>query len=105
MRNDQDDEAAIGRVLKGDTAAFVGIVTWWQGPLVNLAHRFCRERGVVEDLAQEAFLRAFRNLGSWHRILHVAVRLGDERVSGRDAAVQAGTGCARRRHGSGRKGG
>lgn len=67
MRNGQDDEAAIDRVLKGDAAAFAGIVTRWQGPLVNLAHRFCRERGMAEDMAQEAFLRAFRNLGSWRR--------------------------------------
>lgn len=65
MHNGQDDETDINRVLEGDTAAFAGIVARWQGPLVNLAYRFCRERGMAEDMAQEAFLRAFRNLGSW----------------------------------------
>jgi RNA polymerase sigma-70 factor, ECF subfamily len=62
-----EDQAAIDRVLKGDTAAFAVIVRHWQGPLVNLAYRFCRDRGRAEDMAQEAFLRAFRGLASWRR--------------------------------------
>lgn len=62
-----EDEAAIDRVLEGDTAAFSTVVERWQGPLVNLAYRFCRDRGRAEDMAQEAFLRAFRGLGSWRR--------------------------------------
>jgi RNA polymerase sigma-70 factor, ECF subfamily len=39
----------------------------WQGPLVNMAWRYCRDRGRAEDLAQEAFLRAWRGLGQWRR--------------------------------------
>lgn len=62
-----DDEAAIERVLGGDTAAIAAVVERWQGPLVNLAYRFCRDRARAEDMAQEAFLRAFRGLGSWRR--------------------------------------
>ncbi len=61
------DEIAIDRVLEGNTAAFSTIVERWQGPLVNLAYRFCRDHGRAEDMAQEAFLRAFRGLGSWRR--------------------------------------
>ena len=67
MSRDQDDEDAIDRVLGGDMAAFAVIVERWQGPLINLAYRFCRDRGRAEDMAQEAFLRAFRGLGSWRR--------------------------------------
>ena len=37
----------------------------WQGPLVNLAYRFCRDRARSEEMAQEAFLRAFRFLDRW----------------------------------------
>jgi len=62
-----EDEATVDRVLEGDTAAFAVIVSKWQGPLVNLAYRFCRDHARAEDMAQEAFLRAFKRLGSWRR--------------------------------------
>lgn len=58
-----DDQADVERVLAGDISAFEGIVRRWQGPLINLAYRFCRDRGRAEELAQEAFLRAYRALG------------------------------------------
>ena len=62
-----DDEAAVQLVLAGNTSAFEGLVRRWQGPLVNLAYRFCRDRSRAEELAQEAFLRAYRSLGCWRR--------------------------------------
>ena len=62
-----EDEAAVDRVLQGDLSAFDGIVQRWQGPIVNLAYRFCRDRGRAEEMAQEAFVRAFRGLGKWRR--------------------------------------
>jgi RNA polymerase sigma-70 factor (ECF subfamily) len=62
-----DDEAAVQKVLAGDIAAFEGLVRRWQGPLVNLAYRFCRDRGRAEEMAQEAFLRAYRSLDRWRR--------------------------------------
>lgn len=62
-----EDRADVERVLAGDPAAFEGIVRRWQKPLVNLAYRFCRDRGRAEDMAQEAFLRAFRALATWRR--------------------------------------
>ncbi len=37
----------------------------WQGPLVNMAWRYCRDRGRAEEMAQEAFLRVWRGLASW----------------------------------------
>ena len=62
-----DDQAAVEKVLAGDTSAFEALVRRWQGPLVNLAYRFCRDRGRAEDMAQEAFLRAYRALSTWRR--------------------------------------
>ncbi len=62
-----DDEAAVQKVLAGDIAAFEGLVRRWQGPLVNLAYRFCRDRSRAEEMAQEAFLRAYRSLNRWRR--------------------------------------
>jgi RNA polymerase sigma-70 factor (ECF subfamily) len=61
------DEEDVERVLSGDIEAFENIVRRWQGPLVNLAYRFCRDRSRAEDMAQEAFLRAYRALGSWRK--------------------------------------
>lgn len=60
-----EDRAVIASVLAGDTAAFGVLVRRWQGPLVNMAWRYCRDRGRAEEMAQEAFLRAYRNLGQW----------------------------------------
>jgi RNA polymerase sigma-70 factor (ECF subfamily) len=62
-----EDEADVAKVLAGDISAFEGIVRRWQRPLVNLAYRFCRDRGRAEDMAQEAFLRTYRALGQWRK--------------------------------------
>jgi RNA polymerase sigma-70 factor, ECF subfamily len=62
---DDPDRADVRRVLAGDADAFSGIVERWQRPLVNLAYRFCRRRDQAEDMAQEAFLRAFTRLHQW----------------------------------------
>jgi len=59
------DRNDVERVLAGDVRAFEGIVQRWQSPLVNMAWRYCRDRGRAEELAQEAFLRAWRGLASW----------------------------------------
>ncbi len=59
------DIAAVTRVLAGDAQAFEEIVRRWQGPLVNMAWRYCRDRGRAEEMAQEAFVRAWRGLSQW----------------------------------------
>lgn len=53
------------RVAAGDLSAFEGIVERWQHRLVNLAWRFCRDRAMAEDMAQEVFLKVYRSLGSF----------------------------------------
>jgi len=60
-----EDRETVRRVLSGDDHAFGRIVARWQGPLVSLAYRFARDHGRAEDLAQDAFLRVYRTLGSW----------------------------------------
>jgi RNA polymerase sigma-70 factor, ECF subfamily len=62
-----EDQSAVEKVLAGDVSAFEGIVQRWQGPLINLAYRFCHDRGRAEEMAQEAFLRAYRALAQWHK--------------------------------------
>lgn len=53
------------RVVAGDLSAFEGIVQRWQHRLVNLAWRFCRDRAMAEDMAQEVFIKVYRSLGSF----------------------------------------
>jgi RNA polymerase sigma-70 factor (ECF subfamily) len=65
--NAAEDLADVERVVAGDARAFEGIVRRWQGPLVNMAWRYCRDRGRAEELAQEAFVKAWRGLKSWRR--------------------------------------
>lgn len=62
-----DDQADVEKVLAGEVSAFEGIVRRWQGPLINLAYRFCHDRARAEELAQEAFLRAYRGLSQWRK--------------------------------------
>jgi RNA polymerase sigma-70 factor (ECF subfamily) len=59
------DRADVARVRTGDVEGFSGIVRRWQTPLINLAYRFCGDRGRAEEMAQEAFLRAYRGLDGY----------------------------------------
>lgn len=52
----------VGRVRAGDPSGFDGIVRRWQGPLINLAWRFVRDRARAEELAQDAFVQVYRQL-------------------------------------------
>jgi RNA polymerase sigma-70 factor, ECF subfamily len=63
----EQDAADVSRVLLGNVAAFEDIVRRWQGPLVNMAWRYCRDRSRAEELAQDALVRAWRGLASWRR--------------------------------------
>lgn len=65
MGSADEDEGDVARVVAGDLAAFEGIVRRWQGRLVGLAWRFCRDRAAAEDMAQEAFVKAYRSLASF----------------------------------------
>jgi len=63
--NADADASDVASVLRGDTSAFERIVRRWQGPLLTLAFRFCRNHHRAEEMAQEAFVKAYRGLSSW----------------------------------------
>ncbi len=67
LRGADADLADVELVLAGEVNAFEGIVRRWQGPLVNMAWRYCRDRGRAEEMAQEALVRAWRGLKQWRR--------------------------------------
>lgn len=53
------------RAKQGDTEAFSCLVSKHQHLVCNLAYRFMRDNVSAEDMAQEAFLKAFRMLGGF----------------------------------------
>lgn len=62
-----NDEALIGRCLSGDIEAFEGLVAAYQKPVYNLALRATGNAEDAMDVAQEAFLKAFRSLPTFRR--------------------------------------
>jgi RNA polymerase sigma-70 factor (ECF subfamily) len=67
QKSSADDLNDVASMLAGNVQAFEGIVRRWQGPLVNMAWRYCRDRARAEEMAQEAFIRAWRGLAQWRR--------------------------------------
>jgi len=60
-----DDIQLVQRAKDGDTAAFSELVRRHQDEAYTLAYRFMRDSALAEDMAQEAFLKAFRLLQSY----------------------------------------
>ena len=55
----------IERLRNGDTAAFERLVAERSGEVYGLLYRLTESREEAKDLAQETFLRAFQNIGSF----------------------------------------
>jgi len=64
---DPVEVALVEQILAGDHESFAAIVARFEAPLVTLAWRYTHDRARAEELAQEAFLRVWRNLGSWRK--------------------------------------
>ncbi|NOZ21130.1 MAG: sigma-70 family RNA polymerase sigma factor [Planctomycetes bacterium] len=65
MTPEDPAKQVILKARDGDRDAFGEIVTHYQRLVYNLAFRMCRDRAEAWDMAQEAFLRTFRNLGKY----------------------------------------
>jgi RNA polymerase sigma-70 factor (ECF subfamily) len=62
-----DEDPIIGRCLEGDGEAFEMLVNRFQPGVLSLAWGMLGNREEAEDAAQEAFVRAFKNLGDFDR--------------------------------------
>lgn len=60
-----DDETLVQRSLSGDTEAFGELVGRYERPLFNAALRVLRDREDARDATQNAFVKAWRNLGQF----------------------------------------
>jgi len=95
---DGNDGVLVGRVLAGDQAAFNVLAHRWQKPLYNFAYRYTGQVEEAEDVCQEAFSRAFSQLGrlkdpdrfgSW--LTTIAYRLCQDRGRRRGRRVEVST--------------
>jgi RNA polymerase sigma-70 factor (ECF subfamily) len=59
------DAELVRQALGGSQAAYHTLVTRYATPAVNLATRMVHDRALAEDLAQEAFVRAFEHLATY----------------------------------------
>jgi RNA polymerase sigma-70 factor, ECF subfamily len=112
-RDDPIGRAAVAAVLGGDRDAFRVLVERDSVPVVRACHRILGDLHEAEDVAQEAFVTAFRSLSTWRGdgpfgawLTRIAVRLALRQVGrrrpvawidplGPEAAGHASTGADR----------
>jgi RNA polymerase sigma-70 factor, ECF subfamily len=61
----EDENALIEQAQNGDRNAFGDLVSRCYPGVVRVVYRLCGDAGLAEDMAQEAFLRAWINLPSY----------------------------------------
>ncbi len=57
------DQALVERVQAGDKAAFDVLVQKYQSKIIQLANRYVHDQDEAMDIAQEAFIKAYKALG------------------------------------------
>ncbi len=65
MTTEQSDLALVERVQRGDRSAFDVLVLRYQQKVLKLIMRYVRDVMEAEDIAQEAFIKAYRALPSF----------------------------------------
>ncbi len=65
MGDREVDQQLVERAQRGETVAFELLVEKYQRKLLRLLSRFIRDSSEVEDVAQEAFIKAYRALPSF----------------------------------------
>ncbi len=56
------DRLFVEKVLSGNTSAFAYFVNTYQSMAINIAYRICENMQDAEDVVQESFVKAYKNL-------------------------------------------
>jgi len=62
-----EDERLISGLQAGEERAYERLIERFQNPVYNLAWRLLNDPADANDVAQEVFLKVFRNIGSFRR--------------------------------------
>jgi RNA polymerase sigma-70 factor (ECF subfamily) len=62
---DVNDDALVVQTRQGDSAAFEALIRLHQRMIFSLAYRMTGSAADAEDLTQETFIRAYRQIGSY----------------------------------------
>lgn len=98
VHSEAEEGAVIAAALSGDREAFAALVTRYQEVTFRAAYLIVRDSAAAEDVAQEAFVRAYRSLASFNPgepfrpwLLRIATNLAlnDVRARGRRAGLVA----------------
>ncbi|HSH48391.1 MAG TPA: RNA polymerase sigma factor RpoE [Halomonas sp.] len=65
MENRETDQQLVERARNGDTRAFDLLVKKYQHKIIGLIGRYVHDHSEVQDVAQEAFIKAYRALGKF----------------------------------------
>ena len=60
----KSDAEIVAEVLAGSTESYAELVDRWQKPAVGVAARILHDEHLAEDIAQDAFVKAYEKLGS-----------------------------------------
>ncbi len=95
------DRAIVAAVLAGDRDAFRRLVERESTTVVRVCHRILGDAAEAEDVAQEAFVTAYRSLAGWRGegpfgawLARIAVRLALRQVGRRGTVVWRDPGSA-----------
>ena len=65
QRRAEEDAVLVKRAIGGDERAIKGIMRRYKNPVAQIVYKLVRDRGQIEDLTQEVFIKAFQHLGDF----------------------------------------
>jgi RNA polymerase sigma-70 factor (ECF subfamily) len=91
MSAEESDLSLVRRVQRGDKRAFDALVLKYQHKVVKLVMRYMRSQAEAEDVAQEAFIKAYRALPQFRGdsafytwLYRIAINTAKNAVAARD---------------------